>query len=102
MEPLPETRQALAEIVSLEDPDPEELLNALGAAARRVVPQLIGLSVGLGDSQLTFTLVASDDEIAALDATQYLEGGPCVEVAEGRAELAEFVVEDPLDEAIRP
>jgi len=34
MELLPETRVGLAEIVSMEDSDPEEVLEALGTAAR--------------------------------------------------------------------
>jgi GAF domain-containing protein len=98
MEPLPETREALAEFVSFEDPDPDKLLEALGTAARQVVPELVGLSIGLAKEQVTFTLVASDEEVAALDATQYLDGGPCVEVGEGRLDAARFVTGDPLDE----
>ena len=98
MEPLPETREALAEIVRLEDPDPEEFLEALGVAVRRIVPELIGLSVGLTKEDVTFTLVASDDEVAALDAAQDVASGPCVEVGEGRTDVASFVAGDPLDE----
>jgi GAF domain-containing protein len=30
---------------------------------------------------ITFTLAATDDEIAGLDAIQYLDGGPCVDSA---------------------
>jgi GAF domain-containing protein len=98
MEPLPETREALAEFTNLEDPDPEELLNFLGTAARRIVPELTGLSLALARDQLTFTLVASSDEVAALDAAQYLDGGPCVEVGEGRVDVQQFSGADPLDE----
>ena len=97
MEPLPETREALNEFLSL-DLDPEELLDRLGRATSRIVPEIVGLSVGLVREQLTFTLVASDREIAVLDASQYLDGGPCVEVAQGHADVIAFPGDDPLDE----
>ena len=97
MEPLPETREALNEFLSLEL-DPEELLDKLGTATARIVPEIVGLSLGLVREELTFTLVASDGEVAVLDAAQYLDGGPCVEVAEGHADLIAFPGDDPLDE----
>jgi transcriptional regulator with GAF, ATPase, and Fis domain len=98
LEPLPETREALGEYVSLDDPDPEQLLAHLEEVAGRIVPELVGLSLALAGEQLTFTLVASDSEIAALDAVQYLDGGPCLEVGEGRSGMEEFRSDDPLDE----
>ena len=98
MHQLPETREALTEIVSLDEPDIRDLLDALGRAARRIVPQLTGLSLGLAAERLTFTLVASDAEVAALDAAQYMDGGPCVEVGNGSMDVARFVGGDPLDE----
>jgi hypothetical protein len=98
MEPLPETREALAEFVDLDGPDPEQLLDRLGKAARRIVPDLVGLSLALTKEQVTFTLVASTSRVALLDASQYLNGGPCVEVGEGRADVEEFSASDPLDE----
>jgi len=97
MEPLPETREALNEFLSL-DLDPEELLDRLGRATSRIVPEIVGLSLGLVREQLTFTLVASDGEIAVLDASQYLDGGPCVEVSQGHADVIAFPGDDPLDE----
>ena len=98
MEPLPPTEEALAEIVSFDDPDLDELLSGLGQAASRLVPGLVGLSLGLRQEQLTFTLVASGFVVSALDAAQYLDGGPCVEVGQGRAEMARHTGGDPLDE----
>src|SRR5688572_21890380 len=98
MEPLPETREALAEFVSLEEPDVDELLLGLGRDAERLVPELVGLSLGLVSEGLTFTLVASGQGIAAMDATQYLDGGPCVEVSEGRSDTLLARPDDPLDE----
>jgi transcriptional regulator with GAF, ATPase, and Fis domain len=98
MELLPETRAALAELVSFEDPDVEELLHDLGEQARHIVPALVGLSLGLASEGLTLTMVASGTAPAALDSAQYLDGGPCVEVAEGRSESLEVRLDDPLDE----
>jgi GAF domain-containing protein len=98
MEPTPETRQALGEFVSLEDPDLEQLLEDLGRAAREIVPELTGLSLAITKEQLTFTLAATDSEIAALDATQYLNGGPCVDVGENDAHIQQFSATDRLDE----
>jgi GAF domain-containing protein len=98
MEPLPETQKALAEIVSFDGPDVDELLSRLGENARAIVPELVGLSLGMTAEDLTFTLVASGSAVAALDAVQYLDGGPCVEVIEGDSDFLEVATEDPLDE----
>jgi len=99
MDPMPETREALDEFITLEEPDLEDLLGRLGTASQKIVPDLTGLSLALAREQLTFTLVASDDEIASLDAAQYLDGGPCVEVGQDRLEVGEFSADDPLDES---
>jgi GAF domain-containing protein len=98
MEPLPETRAALAELVTFDEPEIDDLLRDLGDRASSIVPGLVGLSVGIASEGLTFTLVASSSASAAIDAAQYLDGGPCVEVAEARSDLLEARSEDPLDE----
>ena len=98
MEPMPETREALAELVSLDDPDVDELLAELGRSAHAIVPDLVGLSLGLAHEGLTFTLLASNSGVAAIDAAQYVDGGPCVEVTEGRMDSAEVDMADPMDE----
>jgi hypothetical protein len=61
------------------------------------VPECVGLSPALFDDGLTFTLAASDEEIAALDAVQYLDGGPCVQAAHDD-ETIEADPADPVDE----
>lgn len=79
MEPLQETREALALVH--DDAGASPLLDALltmGEAVRSVVPDSVGLSLSLVHERLTFTLVASDLDAAALDAAQYLDGGPCL------------------------
>jgi GAF domain-containing protein len=98
MKPLPETRQALDEFDSFESPELEDLLDNLGAAAGRIVPELTGLSLALAGEQLTFTLIASDSEIASLDAAQYLNGGPCVDVGLGNSAVEQYSAGDAMDE----
>lgn len=83
MKPIPETLEAIAELDALLDDG--TLLDDLRRTATRaqvIAPGLAGVSVALRVHDLTFTLVASDDEIAALDAIQYLTSGPCVVVVE--------------------
>jgi GAF domain-containing protein len=69
MEPIPQTEEA-GEL--------EGRLHDLGRVARSIVPELVGLSLGLVRDGLTFTLVASDAAAAGIDAAQYLDGGPCL------------------------
>ncbi|MFL6055886.1 MAG: hypothetical protein ACJ72W_23730 [Actinoallomurus sp.] len=98
MEPLPETRQALAEVRV--DQDQAKLLASLvdlGNTARSIVPDCVGLSLSLVQDRLTFTLVASSVDMARLDAAQYLDGGPCVR-DDGEDETIITHMDDPLDE----
>lgn len=48
-------------------------------AVRELVPELVGLSVAALKDGVAFTLVASDQDVAVLDAIQYVVGGPCVD-----------------------
>ena len=48
------------------------------AQVREFVPDCVGLSLAYRQHDVTFTLVASDEITAALDALQYLDDGPCV------------------------
>lgn len=80
MQPIPETLQALDELEAYVD---EEALGAglvaAAESARQVAPGLVGVSVASRELGVTFTLVATDDEIATLDAVQYVSSGPCVD-----------------------
>jgi hypothetical protein len=98
LQPLPETRQALAELVALEAPDLDDRLVELGRLARDVVPDLVGLSLSVVQDGVTLTLVAPNEVLAALDATQYLDGGPCVQAVEHPQAPIEAAMDDPLDE----
>lgn len=84
MEPIPETEQVLDE---LDLPDGGDLRLHLRVVAHRVralVPSCRGMSVALLNEGVTLTLEATDEEIAVLDAVQYLAGGPCVRSTSGR------------------
>jgi GAF domain-containing protein len=87
VEPIPETREALDELVSQGDTEVVVALLTAGQAVKDIVPECVGLSLALLEDGLTFTLVATSDEIAALDAVQYLDGGPCVDAAHENLEL---------------
>jgi GAF domain-containing protein len=87
VEPIPETRQVLEELVAEGDVAVAAVLLRMGRHAVEIVPECVGLSLALLEEELSFTLVASHEEIAALDAVQYLDGGPCVEAAHEGAVL---------------
>ena len=80
MQPLRATREAIDELEPMSDGDDllEQLL-ARGRRVRELAPDCVGLSLSSSANQLTFTLVASDLDIAVLDAIQYVDDGPCVE-----------------------
>jgi GAF domain-containing protein len=97
LEPLPETVEALAEYVSLEEPDLDESFVRLGTSARTIVPECVGLSLTMLQEGLTFTLVSPTLRVRTLDAAQYLDDGPC-ERAVGRSEVVPSDTNDLLDE----
>ena len=78
VEPIPETLKAFVELARHGSTDLVIVVLALGRRAKDIVPECVGLSLALVDERLTFTLVASAEEIAGLHAVQYLDGGPCV------------------------
>lgn len=97
MEPLPETDEALDEYLEEDEGDLRATLREMAGEARRLVPSCVGLSLGLVRDGLTFTLVATGREVAAIDAAQYVDGGPCVDVAKG-ADVKDLDIPDLLDE----
>jgi GAF domain-containing protein len=70
-------------------------IRRMAERVRRVAPGCIGLSLATTASGVTLTMVATDDEVATLDALQYLGGGPCVEAVE-----ADHGVEAEVDELL--
>ena len=98
LELVPESREALAEMVKLEDPQLDDELLEMGCVARSLVPDLVALSLTVVSEGVTFTLVTPNSAVAALDATQYIDGGPCVDVLDEPEKTTETRIEDPLDE----
>lgn len=97
MEPIPETRTALEELGLTADDDLLASLLDTAERVRAVVPTCVGLSLAMLEHDITFTLVATSDEVRRADAAQYLEDGPCVEG--GRAgDVVAYDADDPLDE----
>lgn len=97
MEPLRETTEALRALDRFGDTHVAEELSRIGRDVLRVVPDLMGVSIGLVTEGLTFTLVASSDLALELDVPQYLDDGPCVR-AMSTGEAVATHVESLLDE----
>jgi len=97
MESTPYTAEALRELARQGEVSLGVELYAMARRVRAIVPELIGISLAVVDDGVTLTLVASAEELAALDAVQYLDGGPCVEAVE-RAEPLDVRLADLLDE----
>jgi hypothetical protein len=83
VEPIPETLEALDEVQSyLDEGSLEQQLRTTVSRAERVAPGLVGVSLAFREHGLTFTLIATDEEIATLDAVQYVTSGPCVDAVD--------------------
>lgn len=94
MEPIPETYEALTELGAFApDADLLEQLLETGRRVEAVVPDCVGMSVTMVRHGVTFTLVASDEAVAVLDAIQYLAGGPCLQ-ALGDVDVLETLTDD--------
>lgn len=99
LEPLPETDEVLRRLSPWSDGDLVAELREQGRLVEEVVPSLVGLSLALLREGLTFTLAATSESPALLDAVQYVMGGPCVDAAvEDRTVHTGDDTESPLDE----
>jgi len=98
LDPTPETAQALAHLSVPDETGLSEELARLSREVLGIVPECIGLSLAVVEDGLTFTLVASDAEIAQLDAVQYLAGGPAVEATRAGRLISAAHPDDLLDE----
>lgn len=82
MEPIPETAEALKDLDRWGgDGSVLADLRWRAGRGRDLVPDLVGVSIALLEQGVTFTLVATAEDVAVLDAVQYLAGGPCVDGA---------------------
>lgn len=97
MEPTPETNEALTELETYGDVGLRGELRALVSEAQQVVPELMGVSLGLVVEDLVLTYVASDLDVGVLDAMQYLDTGPCVSAADA-GEVIETTSDSLFDE----
>jgi ANTAR domain len=89
MELIPETLEALDELDPFQDDTPlAEQLTDTSHRAQAVAPGLVGVSLASRQHDLTFTIVATDLEIATLDAVQYVDSGPCVDAIDLGAGVA--------------
>jgi GAF domain-containing protein len=100
VQPLPETSDALTALALATDGDDAALVDEFGraaAAARRIAPECVGLTLSFVQDGLSFTWVTTDQQYADLGAIQYLDGGPCVE-AVGAGGVVADADAGPLDE----
>jgi transcriptional regulator with GAF, ATPase, and Fis domain len=97
VEPIPETLEALKELTKYGDTEVATELHTMGCRVQKLIPEIVGLSLTLIDDGLTFTLVSSNENIAGLDAVQYLDGGPCIAAVQEQRTIP-WKESDPLDE----
>jgi len=98
VEPIPESVEAMQERDAvLGDDDLLERLQEISGEVKELVPDCIGLTVAFVEDGLALTLVATDVEVALLDAMQYLGDGPCLEAVRV-ADVVEVNDADLLDE----
>jgi GAF domain-containing protein len=97
MEPVPETSEAIRQMHDYGDTDLAVELMRIGEQVQQVVPEVVGVSLGLPAEGFTFTLVASNVVALEMDAVQYLDDGPCVDAIHGGATI-ETSTEELLDE----
>ena len=97
VEPIPETTEAIEEYGPFGSGDLLGELRAKGARLRDMVPDCVGFSLASIEHGVTFTVAATDADLALLDAVQYLAGGPCVDAVEGE-QVVTFTADDAVDE----
>jgi GAF domain-containing protein len=97
MEPMPETEAVFAKLAAYGDTEVAETLAVMGRRSLVIVPDCVGLSLLVVADGLTYTLVASDERFASLDAIQYFDEGPANAVVESR-EPVEMNTESLLNE----
>ena len=97
MEPIPATHEALLEFERYGDLQLRDDLKRQTALAQQLVPGLVGVSLGLVAEDLVLTYVATGVDVAALDAVQYADDGPCLEAVRN-GETVRTDAESLLDE----
>jgi GAF domain-containing protein len=98
VEPIPETTEAVEEFGPFIDGDLLQQLRERSQRVRDLVPDCVGMTLASRAHDVLLTLVATSEEIAVLDAVQYLYGGPCVDAMEADRVLTYPAGDDVLDE----
>jgi GAF domain-containing protein len=77
---IEQLRPELTRLSALLDPDDEIIsyLQAITHFALLEVPLCVGVSITLVEDGVPYTVTATAPEVAVVDATQYLDSGPCV------------------------
>lgn len=97
LHPLAQTAEAVRQLDQDGDSDLAASLSELAARVLDVVPQCVGMSVGLHAHGVTLTLASTAVGLQLIDGVQYVSSGPCVVAAEtGETRIARS--DDPLDE----
>jgi GAF domain-containing protein len=97
VEPIPEVEAAAEELAALSDGwDLLDGLRTMAQLASVLVPSCVGISLTVIVDGEAYTVTATDSASSALDAAQYLGGGPCVDAALDRREIN---MTDVLDES---
>jgi len=78
MEPIPESLWVIRQQQERGDTNLSVWLRRISRQIERIVPECVGFSLGSFVDGITYTLVSTSLDVAALDAVQYLDGGPCV------------------------
>ncbi len=97
MEALPEVRAVQVQFAALADEtmDLVERLEAVSRLAVQLLPSCVGVSITVVVDGDPFTVTATSEDINLLDATQYLDGGPCLDATQA---VDGVQVDDILDE----
>lgn len=90
-------RAAASQLAALADEtlDLVQGLESMSALALALMPSCVGVSITVVVDGDPFTVTATSEAVSALDATQYLDGGPCLAASESPDAVQ---VSDVLDE----
>lgn len=78
MEPLSDSSDDLRRVFRHSGDRLPEKVSRMTREAAALVPDLVGLTLGVIADDVVYTVVATDPQIATLDGVQYVDDGPCV------------------------
>jgi GAF domain-containing protein len=98
VEPIPETIEVDDEFGPFSGEDLLRQLRRRSERVKELVPDCVGMTLSSRAHGVILTLVATSEEMAVLDAVQYLSGGPCVDSLESDRVMTYPAGDDLLDE----